>query len=223
MLNDNHYLKKIISQLSPIEINRSLDKETLFNTICSIFPSDGTNLLYLTDSENDAWIYFANNTAVAASFSDLSGEEALLEILKIEYGAVNCARHVEIPKFQFSYSLQDFMKLVKSDKIDDEKKLDLSHLTEIPHCKGFAVLEGNRITLKHNVVPDALPIEYLKKLRTIMPDSKGTCCKLKQYETSENFYTLVYKEKTWIFTFDKMVNKAKTYHYVLEALNKTYG
>jgi hypothetical protein len=216
---ENNYLLNISSKLEHIDIDRPIEKENIFNTICGIFLNNGNNLFYITDSDNDAWIYFKDHRAIAAQFANLSGEDALQKILNIELGAVNCARQVDAPEEEFSYSLQSFMLLAKTNELKQPFQKQ-EPLKEIAHCSAYIAYLNNKVVYRHHIIPDIIPQRFLQDLSDIVPENKIFTCKIQEHKLSHFYSFIKYKDLTWVFKFRKSVIKENILASVMNALEE---
>ena len=224
MSSDSQYLLSMVSKLEPIEISKTISNEALLQTICSLLLTDGCSVIYLTDSEEDAWLYIENNQLIAAKLADLKGDEALHAILKIEFAAINCSRHDKEIDKEFSYGLNEFLTITEPQGLSEEKpSISYDNLRDIPHCKGYVSFKNGIPILQHNLVPDAVPLKYLQSLWDLDKKNNGFICTLNQYKTSELYYCLKYINQFWIFKFRRSVNKDNISTVLLEALEKTHA
>ena len=201
MSSNSVYLHEMISNLQPLEIRGTITQEALRNAICGQFLVDGKTMLYITNTESDCWIYFENNKAIAAKANGLKGEAALEEILHLDYSAVSATVNVELPEREFSLTLQDFISLLRPEKVEKRKQgLKLHFLEEIPFCKGFAAFEEGTPAVQNEVIVDTLPIEFFRDLLK-GSDATGIFTKIKQYNKDEQFFICEYSGYLWVFKF----------------------
>lgn len=218
-------LAKISKKLAPIEINNTLNNENLLSTINSLFLMAGSNMLYLTDEETDGQIYFKDHHLVAIYWNDVEEELALSEILKLNYAGVKIVKNQEPENIHYKMSIEEFLKIAAPDNITTVYDLNLNqlntkHLHSINFIKGFLALKDNMITVNENIIPDAVPIEYLRSLLGNGDGFKGIFCKVNQLQGKQAYYIMIQNDITWIFQLKKNAVRGKIHNLLSETIKK---
>lgn len=209
-------------QLGPIEIHSTLNNQNLINTLCSMFLMAGPNMLYLTDEEADGQVYFTGNNLIAVYWDDLKEEEALLKILSLDYAGVKIVRGQSPDDMHFKMSLQDFLKVAAPDQVKtmsdfNAESQSLRSIKSLNFIKGFLALKDNVIVYHRDLIPDAVPIDYLRSLLKGDTVPKGIYCKVNQLQGKQTYYTMNQSGLTWIFQLKKSADRTNLY----EILSKT--
>ncbi|MCM8528166.1 MAG: hypothetical protein NE327_16710 [Lentisphaeraceae bacterium] len=223
MLNSS--LTDISKKLEPIEINNTLNNQNLVNTINSLFLMAGTNMLYLTDEETDGRIYFKDHHLISTYWNDEEEETALLELLKLDYAGVKIIKNQEPEKVHFKMSIEEFLKIAAPDNITtifdlNLNQLNTKHLQNISFIKGFLALKDNVITVNENIIPDAVPIDYLRSLIGNGDGFKGIYCKVNQLQGKQAYYIMIQEDYTWIFQLKKNADRDKIHNLLSETIKK---
>ena len=209
-------LKDISLKLAPIEINSTLNNQNLINTLCGMFLMAGANMIYLTDEENDGQVYFEDNHLISVNWKDLKEEEALLKILSLDYAGVKIIKCQTPEEIHFKISLKVFLKLATPEKVntmtDFNKGNDkLNTFNNLNFIKGFLALKDNIIVYHRNVIPDAVPIDYLRSLIGDGTGFNGIFCKVTQLQGIQAYYIMVQDGMTWIFQLRKNAERARLF------------
>ena len=223
MLSTN--LTDISMKLAPIEINSTLNNENLLNTLCSMFLLAGPSMVYITDEETDGRIYFFNGILKAAFWSDLEQKDALKQILALDYAGVKILKGEECFEHDLALKLDEFLALAAPEEIQTVKDYETgeynkSHLINLSFIKGFLALKNNVITMHQNIIPDAVPIDYLRSLVAGSENLKGVFCKISHLQGKQSYYIMAYKDLTWIFHLRKNVERAKLHEILCATINK---
>ena len=218
-------LTYISKSLEPIEINSTLNNQNLLNTINSMFLLAGENMLYLTDEETDGQLFFKDNQLMAAFWDELEEEEALLEIIKLDYAGVKIVKNHENTAVHFLMSLDDFLTVITPENIETvqnfkDEEINTSPISGLSFVKGFLVLKNNIISTHENIIPDAVPIDYLRSLVGNGDGLKGIFLKVNQLQGKQSYYILVRNKLTWIFQLKKSAERAKLFSILSEAVDK---
>jgi len=223
MLSTN--LSEISKKLAPIEIKSTLSNENLLNTICSMFLLSGPSMIYLTDEDTDGRIYFSDGVLKAAFWKDLSEIDALKQILNLDYAGVKTIKGQDCYEQDLNLSLDEFLTMVTPENIQTVKDYETgeynkSHLINLNFIKGFLALENNLITIHQNIIPDAVPIDYLRSLVANSDNQKGVFCKISHLQGKQAYYIMAYKNLTWIFHVKKNAERSKLYEILSNTINK---
>lgn len=221
----NNSLDEISIKLAPIEIENTLNNQNLINTICSMFLMAGENMLYLTDEETDGHIYFKDHNLISVYWNDKDEDAALLEILTLDYTGVKIIKSQVPENIHFKMSIQDFMKVAAPDNLSTVHDLNLNnlntmHLKSMSFIKGFLALKDNIITVNENLIPDTVPIDYLRSLIGNGDGFKGIFCKVNQLQGKQAYYIMIHNEMTWIFHLKKNASRSKVHALLTETINK---
>ena len=192
-------LQGIVSQLEPIDIEKPLERFALLNAVSGAFLFDGNNMMFVTDNYTDGWIYFKDNSAVAAFAGELTGVSAIKKILEIDFGVVSFTKDIDSPEIHMQCALKEFMLLsretVGSIDYEPEETRDLQGLPS--SCKGYVMFAGDSLSRQYNLVAATVPVEYLAEM---CGDSKdGLFCRIRQHENDESYFSIKFKDSFWIF------------------------
>lgn len=223
MLSTN--LSDISMKLAPIEINSTLSNENLLNTVCSMFLLAGSSLIYLTDEETDGRLYFSDGKLRAAFWNDLTDYDALEHILNLDYAGVKIIKGQDCFEQELDLSLEDFLKMTVPEEIQTVKDYETgeynkSHLINLSFIKGFLALKNNIITVHQNIIPDAVPINYLRSLVANSENLKGVYCKISHLQGKQSYYIMAYRDLTWIFHLRKNAERVKLHDILSTTVNK---
>lgn len=221
----NNFLDEISNKLDPIDIESTLNNQNLVNTICGMFLMAGENMLYITDEEMDGRIYFKDNNLISVYWNDKKEDGALLDILKLDYAGVKTMKSQVPDEIHFKMSMQDFIKIAAPDNLStvhdlNLKNLNTSHVKSLNFIKGFLTFKDNIITANENLIPDAVPIEYLRSLIGNGDGFKGIYCKVNQLQGKQAYYILIHNEMTWIFQLKKNADRLKIHRLLTETIEK---
>ena len=173
-------------------------------------------MLYLTDEEADGQVYFTGNNLIAVYWDDLKEEDALLKILSLDYAGVKIVRG------QSPDDMQDFLKVAAPDQVKtmsdfNAESQSLRSIKSLNFIKGFLALKDNVIVYHRDLIPDAVPIDYLRSLLKGDTVPKGIYCKVNQLQGKQTYYTMNQSGLTWIFQLKKSADRTNLY----EILSKT--
>lgn len=221
----NNVLDEISLRLAPIEIESTLGNQNLVNTISGMFLMAGSNMLYLTDEETDGRIYFKDHHLISVYWNEKVEEEAIIEILKLNYAGVKILKEQESEDTHFKMDIDDFIKIAAPANLSTVHDLQLSnfdpvYLKSLSFIKGFLSLKGSVITANENLIPDAVPIEYLRSLIGDGEGFKGIFCKVNQLQGKQTYYIMIHNEMTWIFQLRKNAERAKVHDLLTKAIEK---
>ena len=182
-------------------------------------------MIYITDEETDGRIYFLDGKLKAAFWNELTEVDALNEILTLDYAGVKIIKSKECYEQDLDLTMDQFLTMAAPEEIQTVKDYETgeynkSHLINLSFIKGFLALKKNIITMHQNIIPDAVPIDYLRSLVADSDKLKGVFCKISHLQGKQAYYIMTCKELTWIFHVKKNAERVKLHDILTATINK---
>lgn len=219
-------LNDLMNNLEAIDVNRSLDNQSLINAVCSMFLNRGCNLLYLYSDDRLGWLYFEDGLLVSVYTEEKSDYDALHEIVSWSDINIKEYRSVDIVEHQFVLGMNEFMDML--NEVGDSKFSD-----DIPNndlFKDFSLVEGvicfeNGVsTYEENFSIDDFPLNFAETLCEFDSEGKGIYLNLNQSSEKINCYILKKSNQLWALTLSESKDFLENYdHFVSEVQRVLYA
>ena len=195
-------LNDLMNNLEAIDVNRSLDNQSLINAICSMFLNRGCNLLYLYSEDRLGWLYFEDGLLVSVYTEEKSDYDALHEISFWSEINVKEYRSVDIVEHQFMLSINEFMEMINEEveylTSEDSSSGDLFKGLEL--IDGAICFENGVSTYEENFSIDNFPLNFVETLCEFDLEKKGIFFKFDQFNENRSCFLLKKDNQVWALT-----------------------